>query len=138
MTPLTEHSLEKYLKKLAGRTDIEDAMKRLDKLTQEEARMAIAQNLKATYTVDERVKGAVDKVLDVGAQVKGVDARVLEVDARVASVGDGVKAINDQVAVVINGAQIIFGQSTNLIDSNAQMGVQRGQSSNKWPVIWTK
>ena len=35
---------------------MEDALKRLDKLTQEEARMAVAQNLKATHTVDERVR----------------------------------------------------------------------------------
>jgi hypothetical protein len=36
---------------------MEDALKRLDKLTQEEARMAVAQNLKATQIVDERVRG---------------------------------------------------------------------------------
>ncbi|KAH9040412.1 hypothetical protein EDB85DRAFT_1886932 [Lactarius pseudohatsudake] len=35
-----------YLRKLLGRTDIEDALKRLDILTQEEVRMAIAQVLK--------------------------------------------------------------------------------------------
>jgi len=55
---------------------MEDALKRLDKLTHEEARMAIAQNLKATYAVDDRVKGVVDKVVDVGDVVRGVDARV--------------------------------------------------------------
>jgi len=40
---LTKLWPEKFLKKLAGRTDIEDAPKRLDKLTQEEARMALAE-----------------------------------------------------------------------------------------------
>ncbi|KAF8470952.1 hypothetical protein DFH94DRAFT_847480 [Russula ochroleuca] len=49
--------MKKFGKKLIGRTDMEDALKRLDKLTQEEARMAVAQNLKATQIVDERVKG---------------------------------------------------------------------------------
>ena len=65
---------------------MEDALKRLDKLTQEEARMAAAQNLKATHTVDERVKGVVDtvevidnKVADVGDRVAGVDDRVKEI-----------------------------------------------------------
>ena len=48
--------LEKYLKKLAGRTDIEDALKRLDQLTQEEVRMAIAQVLKLTHGIDSKVK----------------------------------------------------------------------------------
>jgi hypothetical protein len=36
------------LKKLVGRTDIEDAFKRLDDLTREEVQMAIAQILEAT------------------------------------------------------------------------------------------
>ncbi|KAH9177279.1 hypothetical protein EDB89DRAFT_2240070 [Lactarius sanguifluus] len=36
---------EMYLRKLLGRTDIEDALKKLDSLTQEEVRMVIAQVL---------------------------------------------------------------------------------------------
>jgi hypothetical protein len=59
---LTKLFLEKYLKKLIGRTEIEDALKRLDKLTQEEARMATAQILKVAHTVDERVAGVGDGV----------------------------------------------------------------------------
>jgi len=42
---LTQFSLEKFLKKLLGRSDVEDALKRLDKLTQEEVRMATAEVL---------------------------------------------------------------------------------------------
>ena len=53
---------EKYLKKLVGRTEIEDALKKLDNLTNEEARMATAQVLKATHDVDNRVAGVDDKV----------------------------------------------------------------------------
>jgi hypothetical protein len=93
---LTEIFSGKYLKKLVGRTDLEDALKRLDKLTQEEARMATAQVLKATHNVDDRVKGVADKVV-------GVDDRVAEIDDRVASVDDIVKAIDVKVAEVIDG-----------------------------------
>jgi hypothetical protein len=42
---------EKFLKKLVGKRDIEDALGRLDKLTQDEVRMAVAQNLKATHQI---------------------------------------------------------------------------------------
>ena len=42
---LTHVSSEKFLKKLLGRNDVEDALKRLDKLTQEEAKMATAEVL---------------------------------------------------------------------------------------------
>jgi hypothetical protein len=76
MRMLTEGCSEKYLKKLIGRTEIEDGLKRLDKLTQEEARMAAAQNLKASHTVDERVKGVADTVVAVDNRVAGVDDRV--------------------------------------------------------------
>ncbi|KAN0118204.1 hypothetical protein V8E52_005465, partial [Russula decolorans] len=79
---------KKYLKKLIGKTDIEDALKRLDKLTNEEVRMVTAQVLEATHTVE-------DKVLDV-------DNKVARIDDRVAGVDNNVKAIDDKVAVVID------------------------------------
>jgi len=55
MSQLTEPSAEKYMKRLIGRTDVEDGLKRLDKLTDEEARMATAQALRVTHTVAEDV-----------------------------------------------------------------------------------
>ena len=84
---------------------MEDALKNLDKLTHEEARMAIAQNLKATHNVDERVRGVANTVVAVDNRVAGVDRRVACVDDKVASVDSTVKMVGDQVAEVINGAQ---------------------------------
>jgi len=43
--------LGKYLKKVVGKKEMEDALKRLDKLTQEEARMAVAEILKLTHVI---------------------------------------------------------------------------------------
>ena len=40
---------------MIGRSDIEDALRRLDKLTQEEHRMTSAQGLRATHDLGERV-----------------------------------------------------------------------------------
>jgi hypothetical protein len=100
MTMLTERCSGKYIRKLIGKTEIEDALKRLDKLTQEEARMAAAQTLKVTHTVDERVKGVVDTVAAIDNRVAGVDVRVAGVDDRVASVNDMVVAVDDKVRVV--------------------------------------
>jgi hypothetical protein len=94
-----ETYLERYLKKLVGRTEIADALKRLDKLTQEEARMATAQSLKATHAVDERVLG-------VDNRVAGVDDRVAGVNDKVAAVDDRVKAVDDKVAAVIDGSYL--------------------------------
>ena len=79
MTSLTERRPEKYAKKLIGKMEMEDALKRLDKLTQEEARMAAAENLKVTHTVCEIVKGVVNTVEAIDYKMAGVDDRVKEI-----------------------------------------------------------
>jgi hypothetical protein len=56
----TELHVEKFLKKLAGRTDLEDAVKRLDHLTQEEARMALAEVLRITHKVSDGVNVVIE------------------------------------------------------------------------------
>ena len=63
--PVAEESPEKYGKRLIGKTEMEDALKRLDKLTHEEARMVIAENLRATHAVDERVRQLDHRVAEV-------------------------------------------------------------------------
>ena len=45
------------MEKLLGKNKIEDALKRLDKLTQEEVRMATAEVLKVMQRVDNKVTG---------------------------------------------------------------------------------
>src|SRR5258707_3276172 len=109
---------EKFLKKLMGKNDIEDALKRLDRLTQEEARMASAQLLKITNVIDSEVREIADNVLvvddrvaGVDDRVAGVDERVACVDERVAGVDDRVKDVDDKLVAVIDGAQCIFNQS---------------------------
>jgi hypothetical protein len=70
--PLTKLPPERFLKKLRGKADVEDALKRLDKLTQEEARMATAQILKLTRSVDDQVAGIYDRVISVDDKVAEV------------------------------------------------------------------
>ena len=50
------------MQKLLGKHDIEDALKRLDTLTMEESRMAIAETLKVTNRVDDKVDKVDDRV----------------------------------------------------------------------------
>ena len=122
LSPLTERRSEKFAKKLIGRTNMDDALKRLEKLTQEEVRMAVAQNLKATYIVDESVANmavALDnRVSSVGDRVVGVDDRVARVDDKVASIDDRVVVIDDKVAEVLHGAQIHFQSSLRIVFIN--------------------
>jgi hypothetical protein len=72
VSPVTELCSETYVKRLIGKTDLEDALKKLDKLTQEEARMTIAENLRATHAVDERVLSVDDRVANVNDKVAEV------------------------------------------------------------------
>jgi len=60
--------------------------------------MATAGALRATYTVDERVRG-------VAGQVVGIDNRLRDVN-------DTVKAVDDKVAGAVTDAQAIKRQSS--------------------------
>jgi hypothetical protein len=51
-----DDGLETFLKRLIGRTNVEDALLRLDSLTKEESLMAVARNLVATHRVDGNVQ----------------------------------------------------------------------------------
>ena len=53
-------------------TDLEDAVKRLDNLTQEEARMALAEVLRITQSVREELKVVDGKVVSVDEKVQVV------------------------------------------------------------------
>jgi hypothetical protein len=104
---LTGYS-EKYFKKLMGNREIGDSLERLDKLTQEEARMASAEQLKMTHSVDDRVRGvggqvhdvrvdvqdARDDLRDVGNMVQDVDDRVQGIDSNVRGVDDKLDQAN--------------------------------------------
>ncbi|KAH9037394.1 hypothetical protein EDB83DRAFT_2318587 [Lactarius deliciosus] len=73
---LRRGSAKRFLKRLAGRTDLEDAVKKLDRLTQEEARMALAEVLRVTNSVRDEVEVVDGKVADVGDKVQRVDEKV--------------------------------------------------------------
>jgi hypothetical protein len=91
---LTELPSERFLKKLIGKTDVENELKRLEKWTQEETRMATVQMLKATRTIDDRVAA--------------LDDHVAGVHHRVASAFERVEVVDDKVTEVIDGAQPSF------------------------------
>ena len=55
-------SSEKLSKKFLGKGDIEGALKRLDALTQDETRMAIAEVLKVTHMIDDKIRILIDGV----------------------------------------------------------------------------
>ena len=77
-------SLETFLKRLVGRTDIEDALLRLEEVTLQEARMAAAESLRAIYGVGSNVQDMLKAMEDrmrgmegmLQGRLKGIDDRV--------------------------------------------------------------
>ncbi|KAH9170748.1 hypothetical protein EDB89DRAFT_2243945 [Lactarius sanguifluus] len=93
---------EAYLKKLVGRKDVEDALRRLDALTQEEARMAAAEVLTISRGIDDKVKEVDDKVKEVDERVEAVDERVQVVDIKVDGIDNKVRTVDNKVQRVDN------------------------------------
>jgi hypothetical protein len=90
----TKLHAEKFLRKLAGMANLEDALKKLDRLTQEEARMAHAEVLRITHDIRNEVKVVDSKVEGVGDKVEQVGEKL----------GDKVQCVDEKVQVVIDGA----------------------------------
>jgi hypothetical protein len=82
--------------------DLEDALKKLDRLTQEEARMAHAEVLRITHSIRD------------GVEI--VDGKVEEVSDKVGDVGGKVQCVDDKVQVVIDGTRGLSSQLSNHSD----------------------
>ncbi|KAI9438143.1 hypothetical protein H4582DRAFT_2076752 [Lactarius indigo] len=101
---LRRGSAKKFLKRLARRTELEDAVKKLDRLTQEEARMALAEVLKITHivhnsvkVVDSKVESVDDKVEDMGDRVEQMGDKVDDMGDKMSDIGDKMDDMGDKV-----------------------------------------
>ena len=110
---LADYGSEKFLKKLMGRTDVEDALLRLDMLTKEESLMLMARNLEVTHQingvvhdVDDNVK--VTKLLaeDIDDNVKATKVLTEDIEVLVKDIDDNVKEIQGVARNVDSGMQL--------------------------------
>jgi hypothetical protein len=109
---------EMFLKRVAGSTKLDDGLQKLDKMTNEEARMANAEVLRLAHNIDEGVKGVDNKVRGIGNQVKDVDEKVQGVNKdvqvvseQVQAVDENVKIVEEKVQTVIDGTQAVLSKS---------------------------
>jgi hypothetical protein len=123
ISPKLDDHVEKYLKTLFGMNDVEDALLRLDKLTQEEARMAAAEALTISRRIDDRVKvvderleGVDERVQGVDVKVEGIDDNVLIVDSKVQGVDEKVQGINNKVLSVDRKVQDVDNKVGSVIE----------------------
>ena len=104
-----------FLKKLAGKTDIEDALQKLENVTLEESRMTGAEALRAIHDVSNKVGDNTDKMRDalqaVHDKVGGVEGMLQGVTEMLQGVSDKVQGVDDREKdigdKVINGTQIV-------------------------------
>jgi hypothetical protein len=66
---LADYGLGKFLKKLVGRKDVEEAVLRLDMLTKEESLMVMARNLEVTQATKVLVEDNVKRIEGVARSV---------------------------------------------------------------------
>ena len=57
---MTQCAIEKFTKKLLGESEIETILQRLDRLTQDEARMTVAQTLGVVHGLVANVKAVIE------------------------------------------------------------------------------
>jgi len=59
-TSLAERNTEKFVRKLLGDSDVESTLRRLDRLTQEEARVTTANTLEIVHELFNNLKALMD------------------------------------------------------------------------------
>lgn len=134
--------------------DLEGSLQKLDRLTQEEARMALAEVLRITHSVSDEVKvvdGKVesvkdkmvdigdnvadmgDKVEEIGDKVDGMDDKLEGMGVNVEDIGDKVQCIDEKVEVVINGVPRVSssdGHLTRILSDGQQARIMVQQAAN--------
>ena len=123
--------IEKFLRRLAGMADLEDALKSLDRLTQEEARMALAEVLRITDNIRDGVKVVDGKVDDVGDKVEDIGDKVIEVGNKVEDMGDKVEGVGDQVEAVGDKVEDVGDRVEDVGDRVEDVGAKIEDVSDK-------
>ena len=111
---MSNHDSEKVLKKLAGRTDVEDAVLQLDTLTKEESLMVVVRNLEVTHRVDKNVEATKVLTEDIDDNVKaamalteGVRDNVNETKALTVDVSDNVTTTKVLAEDIVDNVKVI-------------------------------
>jgi hypothetical protein len=73
-----------------GRTDVEDALQRLDVLTGEELRMAVAKILEVAHRVDRNVTVVAKETRDVGNRMANVEVATRSINVHAQGTHAGV------------------------------------------------
>jgi uncharacterized protein YoxC len=99
---LADCDSEKFLKKLMGRSDVEDAVLRLDSLTKEESLMAVAKNLEVAQKNLEATKKNLEITHDVDDNVIDIKVLAEDINDKVQGVDQNVKAVKQRTQLFLS------------------------------------
>ncbi|KAH9026712.1 hypothetical protein EDB83DRAFT_2184135, partial [Lactarius deliciosus] len=94
------------------RTPVEDALQRLDRLTQEEALMAAAENMKITRGIDNRVKAMQENWEGVSQGIQTIDLKLQGTNDKLQGFGDTLHDVDSDLSSIIEG--IIIGNDDRI------------------------
>ena len=94
-----------------GNSSIEDSLDKLDKLTQEEARMVSAELLRVTHSVDGKTTTVYNGIKVVGDKMKVVEGEVRNARSDVQDVGNKVEGVEECVHAVHDDVKDVGGMT---------------------------
>jgi hypothetical protein len=116
---IAQHCIEKFAKKLLGESEIEAVLQRLDRLTQDEGRMTVAQTLEVVHGLVNNVKIVMNGKQSFLCRLQTHNRRiiVLVIDGKVST--DGIlRALGNAFSVF---SECVLHELTTTIDAMQQM-----------------
>ena len=97
---IADYEIGKFMKRIVGRTDVEDALARLEVLTKEENLMTAVRNLEVTHRVDVNVTATQELTRLVHDKVTTVKEVVHDVDDNVKATRELTHLVDDNVTTI--------------------------------------
>ena len=98
-----DYCAEKRLKELAGKNDLKEAIQELDKLTEDEARMASIEIWKIAHGTHSRLEDVDEQVEDMHKKIQSLNTKVEDLDVEAQGIDDQVRDLNDKISSVNEG-----------------------------------
>jgi hypothetical protein len=108
------------MKRLMGKTEVEDALQRLDMLTQEENLMTVARAFEATHHVDVNVKTIQELTQHVDTKVTVIEEVIRATQELTHRVGDNMMEIQELTYDVHADVEMIK-EGTGTIDDSVKV-----------------
>ena len=113
---IADYGIEKYLKRLMGKKDVEDGLERLDMLTKEESLMTVARNLEVSHHMGVNVQAIQEVTHRVDDKVTRIEQVVHDVDGNVKATKEFTHHVHDDL--------ISIKEHTWNVNDNVKRGAQ--------------